>query len=151
MVFWIITYYKKKLSNLLWISYGHMSFHMQCKMIGSWKSSFAKSTLKGTVSSMLSVVSCKFVWSSKLPSTTFVMANVRFFSSVSSLVSLQMARLCIRFMTTIIWARVYNLFPFCPRSFLSGLSWFCHWYFGRLFQRCRSWDCCSCRYIRWRR
>ena len=105
----------------------HVSFHVQSKVIWSWKSSFTKSTLKRAVPCMFPVVSGQLIRPSKFPSTALIMTNIRFFSSMCPLMGLQVAGFGVRFVTSVIRTGMDNLFPFCPCSLFSWFPCLRHW------------------------
>ena len=102
---------------------------MQCQMIRSGKSSFTKATLKRPMACMFSVMPCKFVRSGKFPTAAFPATNIRLFTRMSPVVSLQMAWLCIGFQTSVIGTCMNSHFFLAP---FSSATFF--W-----------WNSCSCR------
>ena len=96
---------------------------MQCQMIRSGKSSFTKATLKRPMACMFSVMPCKFVRSGKFPTAAFPATNIRLFTRMSPVVSLQMAWLCIGFQTSVIGTCMNSHFFLAPFSSATFFWW----------------------------
>lgn len=58
----------------------YMTFHMECQMIWTWKTSITMTAFEWFSSSMLSIMSGEFITAGKSPFTSFPWTLVRFFS-----------------------------------------------------------------------
>ena len=76
-----------------------MAFHMKCKVVWSWKWPPTLETFEWFGSGMFSHVTGQFVRTCKSPATTRPATFVRLLPCMSTLMSLQMRRFCIRLCT----------------------------------------------------
>lgn len=80
--------------------------HVKWQVIWPWKAPVTVRAFEWLCTRMFSVVSCKFIWASKPPWTAFPGAFVRFFSCVSTPVSLEVRAFGVHFRAPFIIAFV---------------------------------------------
>ena len=80
-------------------------------MVRSSKGPFTVRAFKGLHSSVLPHVSCELIGSRKLPVASFPVALVRFFTSVRSLVGLEVGALGVHFVAARVGAAVHSFIP----------------------------------------
>lgn len=62
----------------------HVPLHVQGQVVRAGKGTVAQVTLEGTVTGVFAEVACKFVGSGKLPTASFPVAMIGFFTSMGS-------------------------------------------------------------------
>lgn len=62
----------------------HMPLHVQGQVVWARKGTVTQVTLEGPMTSVFAEVACKLIGSGKLPSTSFPVAVIRFFTSMGS-------------------------------------------------------------------
>lgn len=92
--------------------------HVKWQVIWSWKAPVTVRAFEGLCSSMFSVVSCKFIWTSKTPCTALPGTFVRFLSCVGAPVSLEMRAFGVDFGASFIVAFVDS-----PSFHMIGFTW----------------------------